>query len=61
MKKLTLSCDYGRCDNIEVEKVNKRVCIEIKMDIESDQPVIMLNKQDVARLIEFLNGLELEE
>lgn len=60
MKKLTLSCDYGRFDNLEVQKIDKRVCIEIKMEIESDQPIILLSKQDAAKLVEFLNGLELE-
>jgi len=59
MKKLTLMCDYSRCDTIEVTQVNNRACIEIKMDIENDQPTIMLSKSDVAELIEFLNGLEL--
>ncbi len=60
MKKLTMICDYGRCDNIEVTQVNNRACIEIKMDIETDQPVILLDKSSVAKLVEFLNGLELE-
>ncbi len=61
MKMLTMICDYGRCDNIEVTQVNNRACIEIKMDIETDQPVILLDKSSVAKLVEFLNGLELEE
>lgn len=61
MKKLTLLCDYSRCDTIEITEVNNRACIEINMDIENDQPIVMLKKADVAELIEFLNGLELAE
>jgi len=61
MKKLTLMCDYSRCYNLEVTQVNNRACIEIKMDIENDQPTIMLSKSDVVELVAFLNGLELAE
>ncbi len=61
MKKITLRCNYTHCDNIIFEEFEGRLHVEVIMDIESDQPVIMLNKQDVVKLIEFLNGLELEE
>ncbi len=61
MTKLTLSCDVTSCDNIIFDEFEGRLHVEVIMDIESDQPVIMLNKQDVVKLIEFLNGLELEE
>jgi len=61
MSKITLICNNNRLDNIEFIEHNKALLIEARMDIETDQPVILLNKSSVAKLVEFLNGLELEE
>lgn len=61
MKNITLICNNNRLDNIEFSEHNKALLIEVKMDIEADQPVILLDKSSVAKLVEFLNGLELEE
>jgi len=61
MTKLTLSCDVASCDNIIFEEFEGRMHVEVIMDIESDHPVLVLSKQDVAKLVEFLNELELEE
>lgn len=62
MKKLTLTCNDNRCENIEFEEWNGKLYVEIVMDRDhSDSSIVTLNKLDIAKLIEFLNGLELEE
>lgn len=62
MKKLTLTCNINRCENIEFEEYDNQLFVEIVMDRDhGDSSIVALKKSDVAALIEFLNGLELVE
>lgn len=62
MKKLTLTCNINRCENIEFEEWNGKLFVEIVMDRDhGDSSIVELKKSGVAALIEFLNGLELAE
>jgi hypothetical protein len=62
MKKLTLTCNDNRCDNIEFEEYRGKLFVEIKMDRDhGDSSIVQLKKPDVKALIAFLRGLELEE
>jgi hypothetical protein len=62
MTKITLRCNYTPCDNIFFEKFGGKLYVEILIDRDFDEPTgVMLDKSSVAKLVEFLNGLELEE
>jgi hypothetical protein len=62
MTKLKLSCDVAPQDNIIFEYFEGRIHVEIIMGkYSTESTAAALNKSDVAKLIEFLNSLELEE
>jgi hypothetical protein len=62
MKKLKLTCNANRCENIEFEEWSGKLYVEIVMDRDhGDSSIVELKKSDVATLIAFLNGVELAE
>jgi hypothetical protein len=61
MTNLTILCACGYGDSATFEVCGNRVALELSMQSEDEEPLVMLNKKDVAKLIEFLNGLELAE
>ena len=62
MKKLTLTCNINRCENVIFEEYDNQLFVEIVMDRDhGDSSIVELKKSDVAALIAFLNGLELAE
>ena len=61
MKKLKLTCAHSRVDNVTFLDFGNRVALELSIKSDEEEPVVMLNKSNVAKLIEFLNDLELAE
>jgi hypothetical protein len=63
MKKLTISSLANKLEKMRLEDLGKRLQIEIfiKGDDLFEPAMVVFSKSEVAKLVEFLNGLELAE
>ena len=63
MKKLTISSTANKLEKMRLEDLGS--CLQIDIFIKGDDlfepAMVVFSKSEVAKLVEFLNGLELEE